>query len=98
PAMTVQGSQGFSGNYVACAGSDYFNQTTADSSRFLNGLFFPLSLIPLAKIYDGSSKTLMMSELILVPDTETENDIRGRYYNSRHGSTLFSTLLPPNTA
>jgi prepilin-type processing-associated H-X9-DG protein len=31
-----------------------------------------------------------------VPD-EGGNDSRGRYYNARHGGSLFSTRIPPNT-
>jgi prepilin-type N-terminal cleavage/methylation domain-containing protein len=98
PGMTVTGSQGFSGNIVALAGNDYFNPAGAASSQTLNGIFFSLSHVRFKDITDGSSKTLLTSELILTPDNAAQDDIRGRYHNSRHGSALFSTRLPPNSS
>ena len=52
----------------------------------------------MAEIEDGSSHTLLASEIILSPDNERANDLRGRYYNSWEGNNLFSTLYPPNTS
>lgn len=97
-------TQGFSGNYVANAGDDYFNPTeingekmsTLTASSKLNGLFFALSKVRVGQITDGTSHTAVVSELILSPDTDT-HDIRGRYYNPAHGGVLFSTRVPPNT-
>jgi prepilin-type N-terminal cleavage/methylation domain-containing protein/prepilin-type processing-associated H-X9-DG protein len=95
---TVAGNeQGFHGNYVLCAGSTAFNPSTSLDGSNLNGLFYPFSKTKIAHIADGTSNTLMGSELILVKDT-TLHDIRGRYYNHWQGNTLFSTLFPPNTA
>jgi prepilin-type N-terminal cleavage/methylation domain-containing protein len=88
-------SQGFSGNYVLCAGNDYFNPGGLVSSASLNGLFYALSRTRLTDITDGTSNTAMSSELILTPDLH-DNDIRGRYYNPAHCGTLFSTRIPPN--
>ena len=48
-------------------------------------------------ITDGTSKTAFVSELILSPD-RVDDDLRGRYYNARHGGTLFSTVEVPNSA
>lgn len=98
-------TQGFSGNFVACAGNDYFNPAkdakgkpinTLISSSKLNGIFFAQSKVRMAQIEDGTSHTAVISELILSPDT-TSHDIRGRYYNPGHGGVLFSTRIPPNT-
>ena len=51
-----------------------------------------------AHIVDGTSNTLMGSEIIISPDV-TLHDTRGRYWNNaRQGSVLFSTLYPPNTS
>jgi prepilin-type processing-associated H-X9-DG protein len=47
-------------------------------------------------VTDGTSNTLMGSEVLVVPDT-TQHDLRGRVYNTWQGNTLFSTLYPPNT-
>ncbi len=88
--------QGFSGNVVLCASSDYFNPNGVESSANLDGLFYAQSKVRLGRIKDGSSNTAMVSELILSPDT-TSHDIRGRYYNPAHGGVLFSTREPPNT-
>jgi prepilin-type N-terminal cleavage/methylation domain-containing protein/prepilin-type processing-associated H-X9-DG protein len=88
--------QGFSGNLVMLAGSDYFNEGGADKSTNLNGLFFSLSEIAIGEIKDGTTNTVMVTELLLSPDIGS-HDIRGRYYNPAHGGVLFSTRVPPNT-
>jgi prepilin-type N-terminal cleavage/methylation domain-containing protein/prepilin-type processing-associated H-X9-DG protein len=102
----IGASQGFSGNYVACAGDEFFNprptgpivpgQTAPKNSAKLNGIFFAVSKIRMKDILDGSSHTALLSELILSPDV-TDDDMRGRYYNSCGGHALFTTLYPPNT-
>jgi prepilin-type processing-associated H-X9-DG protein len=97
PAMTPEGSQGFSGNVVVCAGNDYFNPGGSAGSTSLNGVFFAASQVNIDDIKDGTTNTLFVSEIVLTADTSTENDIRGRYYNSRHGGVLFSSRLPPNS-
>ena len=91
-------TQGFSGNVIVCAGSDYFNDENGshESSTKLDGLFFAISKVRIADILDGTSHTAMSSELILSPDTDS-HDIRGRYHNPAHGGVLFSTRIPPNT-
>lgn len=96
-------TQGFSGNYVACAGSSYFNGIEPDStissleaSAQLDGMMYAVSEVEMGDITDGTSKTLLLSEIILVEDTDS-HDIRGRYYNPAHGGVLFTTLYPPNT-
>ncbi len=89
-------TQGFSGNYVVCAGNDYFNGGGLASSASLNGMFYALSMTRLTDVKDGTSTTAMVSELILSPDTNG-HDIRGRYHNPAHSGVSFSTRLPPNT-
>jgi prepilin-type processing-associated H-X9-DG protein len=99
-------SQGFHGNYVLCAGStaygnsgpDYGPSNPATNGSRLNGIEYPLSTTKTGQITDGLSKTLLASEIILVPDNSTLNDLRGRYYNGWEGNNLFSTLYPPNTS
>ncbi len=89
-------TQGFSGNYVACASSEYFNDEDGYvKSAELDGLFFAISKVRIDDILDGSSNTAMLSELILTPD-KGSHDIRGRYHNPAHGGVVFSTLYPPN--
>jgi hypothetical protein len=97
-------NQGWHGNYVLCAGSESFNplRTSGGSSYRsdggdLNGLFFYNSKIRITEILDGTSNTLMGSEILLSPDV-ISHDTRGRYWNNaRQGGILFSTLYPPNT-
>ncbi len=98
-------TQGFSGNYVANASSTFFNRVDPENPEHRNphqasantdGVLYALSEVSMADITDGSSNTLLLSELILVEDTDS-HDIRGRYHNPAHGGVLFSTLNPPNT-
>jgi prepilin-type N-terminal cleavage/methylation domain-containing protein/prepilin-type processing-associated H-X9-DG protein len=92
-------TQGFSGNYVACAGSRYCNEggatASADPLR-VNGVIFALSKTTMASITDGTSNTFLLAEIILSPDT-ADHDIRGRYHNPGHGGVLFTTRITPNT-
>ena len=97
-SSTPQSSQGFYGNYVLCAGNDYFDPSYSPDGRKLNGIFYWKSAIRIPDITDGTSNTLTGGELLVVPDTTTY-DIRGDYYNDAHnGSALFSTLYPPNSS
>jgi len=89
-------SQGFSGNYVACAGNTVFNPSGDPDGINLNGIFYPLSHTQLTAISDGTSNTLMCGEVLVIPDS-TGLVLRGRYYNTWEGNNLFSTLYPPNT-
>ena len=105
PSLDGRGaSQGFHGNYVACASSNYMNpgpasfgNPTYKNSAKLDGLFFALSKVQMADITDGSTHTAMLSELILTPDA-TDDDQRGRYYDPVGGGALFTTRHPPNTS
>jgi prepilin-type N-terminal cleavage/methylation domain-containing protein len=96
-------TQGFSGNYLACAGSLYLNRPLPgdvyngpQSSAHQNGIYFALSEVDPGDITDGLSNTLAFSEIKLVEDTDS-HDIRGRYHNPTHGGVMFTTLYPPNT-
>lgn len=87
-------TQGFSGNYVVCAGNDYFNP--GGNSSNLNGVFYTQSTTRLSDISDGTAHTCLVGEIILSPD-KGDHDIRGRYFNPTHSGVSFSTRLPPNT-
>jgi len=104
------GGQGFSGNIVGCAGNGYFNRLPDTHSEFralrnlplamsakVNGIFVGGANVKHAQVEDGTSNTAMLSELVLVEDT-TSNDVRGRYYNPAHGGVLFTTLETPNSS
>lgn len=93
---TIALDQGMHGNYAACAGSTTFN-TTGDGGTNLNGLFYSGSKTRITDVTDGTSNTLLLAELLVSPDV-SGHDMRGRYWtDGRCGSTLFSTLYPPNT-
>lgn len=102
---SLQNQQGFHGNYVGNGGNTYFNVDTSgtwkqESCMELNGIFPPLRAIKPTQVIDGTSKTLMFSEIRLVPDGAQgtgKEDIRGRLINARHTGALFSTLYAPNT-
>jgi prepilin-type processing-associated H-X9-DG protein len=101
-------NQGFHGEYVLCAGSKVFNPSSDPLGEHLNGMFYPLSKTKIASVTDGTSNTLMSSEIILVPDVIgvqfqpgpdlSLHDLRGRYYNTWQGNVLFTALQPPNTS
>ncbi|MGE3805372.1 MAG: DUF1559 domain-containing protein [Gemmataceae bacterium] len=90
--------QGAHGSYVLCSGSTSFNTTTLPGMGLnLNGIFYSKSNTRISAIGDGTSNTLLVSEIILSRDA-TAHDTRGRYWNNANqGSVLFSTLYPPNT-
>ncbi len=94
---TIAGNQGFHGNYAVCSGATTFN-TTGDGGNNLGGMFFTGSRIKIDHVTDGSSNTILMSEIRVSPDV-TAHDLRGRYWNHGRcgGSVAFTTLLPPNS-
>ncbi|HTN76541.1 MAG TPA: DUF1559 domain-containing protein [Pirellulaceae bacterium] len=97
---SASNQQGFHGNYMLNAGNDFFNAGSAAKSLDLNGLFFPLSTIRIDDIRDGTTNTFLSSEILLVKDGAVDSgqeDIRGRYHNSRHAGVFFSTKYAPNT-
>jgi prepilin-type N-terminal cleavage/methylation domain-containing protein len=84
--------QGLHTNYVVCAGS-----TVYGNGQNLNGIFYVKSQTRMTDISDGTTNTLMASEICVVTDTN-RNDLRGRYSNSWEGNNWFSTVNPPNTS
>lgn len=93
-------NQGFHGNYVLAAGNQTFQDLA--NSALLNGLSFPLSAVKLKGVTDGLSKTVAVSEIMVIPEAvgggAAAIDTRGRYHNNYHGGCNFSTLNPANTS
>jgi prepilin-type N-terminal cleavage/methylation domain-containing protein/prepilin-type processing-associated H-X9-DG protein len=87
--------QGVHVNVVVCIGSGYATPGGNDGTN-LNGLFYGKSRTRLTDVTDGTSNTLMVSEILMSPDTTT-HDVRGRVWNSIHAGTAFSTIYPPNS-
>lgn len=109
PGGQPENSQGWSGNLVVLAGSTVFNPTDDINGENLDGLFYANSSVRIDDIRDGTTNTLLAGEIIIVRDqgvgeqisggnsSTQKHDNRGRYWNVHQGTTLFSTLYPPNT-
>jgi prepilin-type N-terminal cleavage/methylation domain-containing protein len=106
--LTTTSTQGFHGNYVACVGSDNFGNVSgltppsllsdANNGSGVNGMFRAAKPVAAKDVTDGLSKTLMLSETLVVPDVAGKDDYRGRYWNTLSMSASFSTAQPPNTS
>ncbi|SFJ18390.1 DUF1559 domain-containing protein [Planctomicrobium piriforme] len=109
-------SHGFCGNYAACSGSKYFtppanvtdnvstreDETDAADNNMQrrNGMFYSLSSTRFSDVLDGLSNTVMLGELLVMPDVgagATTTDLRGAYYFGRRASSLWSTREAPNS-
>src|SRR4051812_17774420 len=95
PKISTLG-QGLHTNYVTCYGSGYATPSADPRGLNLNGMFYGITKTRIADVTDGTTSTVMVSELLQSPDTGT-HDIRGRIWNSIHAGTGFSTLYPPNS-
>ncbi len=95
------GNFGFAGNYVACSGSGYFTTTADPYMQNSNGMFYAKSKTDFADVTDGTTNTLMMGEILVVPDiaprNSTNQDLRGSYYFGRRAAGCFSAREGPNT-
>ncbi|WP_339727016.1 DUF1559 domain-containing protein [uncultured Gimesia sp.] len=99
--------QGFHGNYLLCSGSA--SQGAAGTYPKLNGMFYNLSKTRIRDVVDGTTNTIMGSEINIAEDSIAAlgpgnvvcggtHDLRGRYHNSYHnGGLTFTTIRPPNT-
>lgn len=107
PANPKITNQGFHGNYLPCHGSSHSGANA--TFAVTNGLFYPLSRTSMRSVTDGTSNTIMFSEIKLQADNAgaplgagnvvcgAPHDLRGRYHNTYHGNATFSTIRPPNT-
>jgi len=104
---TVETADGLHTNYALVAGSTHFNPPNTSltpstpNGEALNGMFYAISRTRIRDVIDGTSQTLMGSELIVTPDRRNPSgapDVRGRIYNAQQGGCLVTTLNPPNTS
>ena len=102
---TVGGVATNTSTTITIEGVSYTSNTSPIN---LDGVIYQLSSTRLTQITDGTSNTLLLSEIIMVPDaTNSQNpgdsnaqywDTRGRLYNSLDGSeVLFSSGVVPNS-
>jgi len=108
PAAGKVGLNGFAGNYLLSGGGfAWGNQATITDTNGNKptGLFYSRSSVRLRDVLDGTSTTVMGSEIILVPyqgGTTVSGcqpwDMRGLYWNHVHMGSLIVTARPPNTS
>jgi prepilin-type N-terminal cleavage/methylation domain-containing protein/prepilin-type processing-associated H-X9-DG protein len=99
----ISSGNAFCGNFVGSAGNSTFkNGSWWSASTSNNGVLFARSSVTFEGIADGTSNTVMLSELILTPDDTGPAlpwgniDTRGMYYRPTHGGVLFTTRCTPN--
>jgi prepilin-type N-terminal cleavage/methylation domain-containing protein/prepilin-type processing-associated H-X9-DG protein len=91
-------SQGFHISYLVCHGSSFATPSTDPRGLALNGIFFGESRVRMSGIPDGTSNTLMLSEILQGSDANAGgHDVRGRMWNTIHAGTTLSTIYPPNS-
>ncbi|HWL06825.1 MAG TPA: DUF1559 domain-containing protein [Planctomicrobium sp.] len=114
PGTAKRTVNGFAGNYQLCGGSRAWGpqattlrQAVVDADNLSpKGMFFPRSRVSIRDITDGASNTLMVSEILIAPDTGTagtsctgvgNRDMRGLYWNAVHMGSLFIAERTPNS-
>lgn len=102
PAVTGIPEQiGFHGNYVGNAGNNSIpvGATIPLTAPALNGIFWHLSRTKLRDVTDGTSNTILASEVIIRGKEPTDAwGEGGRYWGGGcWGSFGFSTAYPPNS-
>ena len=91
-------AQGFHVNFITCHGNSYATPAGDPRGLNLNGMFFGMSKTRMADVTDGTSNTVMVSELLQGSDSAAGgHDVRGRMWNTIHAGTTFSTIYPPNS-
>ena len=91
---------GFQGNYLTVAATtDFYN---GNNGLPLDGMFYSQSRTRIRDLTDGTSNTLMASEIVMQTDLGTglglnQSDWRGLYWDNLGGTIWISTKNPPNT-
>ena len=83
-------------NYVVNAGNTNYGQTTVGNVPFLGAPFAGGVKTSLATIMDGLSQTLLMSEVVVFPETELWGGAYAAVQTSIGGQT-FTGYNPPNS-
>ncbi|MBQ9813465.1 MAG: DUF1559 domain-containing protein [Thermoguttaceae bacterium] len=92
------------GNYVGCAGyRAYYHGWEVPSQhqnlyKKIDGAIFCLSaVVQMGQVTDGLSNTVAFSEVLLI-NGGVDGDKRGDVYNDERMSSMFSTLITPNSS
>jgi prepilin-type N-terminal cleavage/methylation domain-containing protein len=101
------GGYGFQGNYVGCANDDYIkiNRPPWDGGNSdyalhnLRGIFYANSKVAIKAIRDGTTNTLLLSEVKIRGEKGSGGWGGGGGYwgGGQHSSFGFTTMEPPNT-
>ena len=90
-------------NYVGCYGyrANYHADEVPEQhkhlyTKFEGAMFYLSKCIGIESVTDGTSNTLMISEVLLTADTK-DTDKRGDVYNDERMGSGFSTILTPNS-
>jgi prepilin-type N-terminal cleavage/methylation domain-containing protein len=98
PKTASLSGQGVHISYVVSHGSGFATPNADQRGLNLDGVMYGMSKVKLTDITDGTSNTVMVSELLQGSDEKQGgNDVRGRMWNSVHAGSTFSTLYPPNS-
>ena len=89
-------------NYVVNAGNTNYGQLTQGSTQFLGAPFTFIAKTPLNQVSDGTSHTLMMSEVVVLPELATQADSGGwggppSDFETALGGQTFEGFYPPNS-
>ncbi len=91
------------GNYVGCYGyRAYYHADEVPEhhqalyTKFDGACFYLSKFVTLSNVVDGTSNTLLFSEVLTV-DATSDSDKRGDIYNDERMSSGFSTYLTPNS-
>ncbi|MCC9606533.1 DUF1559 domain-containing protein [Blastopirellula sp. JC732] len=100
PAGPKVSKEGFGGNYLGFHGdSRYYDQGGSADER-MNGMFCALSKIRMGDVTDGTSNTMLMGEINLVPEGGLDvsvTDRRGMYNMCYTGNATISANVTPNS-
>ena len=87
---------GFNGNYLLCgAGTTTMGPQASATVMTRDGMFRPLSSTQMRDVTDGTSNTVMGSEIIL---SSGPSDVHGNYWASVRAGVLMTTFYPPMTS
>ncbi len=90
-------------NYVVNAGNTNYGQLVQGTTPFLGAPFTFIVKTPLNLITDGTSHTLMMSEVVVLPELATQADSGGwggppSDFETSLGGQTFEGFYPPNSS